>query len=156
MKHPISTNFTERGGFSQRDHDVRTLRHLYNIIISKKIISFNAFKELFPFHRFTASCIFFVVVQFPRPPPFRVPTFPRIMDFQPFLQIISATVITSLIIIAFQYVRKITHFPALCGERGIRTPGTVPGTHAFQACQINHSCTSPIFYRHCLKLRAAN
>jgi hypothetical protein len=31
-----------------------------------------------------------------------------------------------------------------CGERGIRTPGPASsGTHAFQACQLNHSCISP-------------
>lgn len=29
------------------------------------------------------------------------------------------------------------------GEEEIRTPGTVARTHAFQACQFNHSCTSP-------------
>src|SRR5512141_3470520 len=30
-----------------------------------------------------------------------------------------------------------------CGEGGIRTHGTVPGTHDFQSCQLNRSCTSP-------------
>lgn len=30
-----------------------------------------------------------------------------------------------------------------CGKGGIRTRGTVAGTHAFQACQLNHSCTFP-------------
>ena len=29
------------------------------------------------------------------------------------------------------------------GEMGIRTPGTVARTHAFQACSLNHSDTSP-------------
>ena len=29
------------------------------------------------------------------------------------------------------------------GEGGIRTPGTFYRTHAFQACTINHSDTSP-------------
>ena len=29
------------------------------------------------------------------------------------------------------------------GEGGIRTHGTLSGTHALQACQISHSCTSP-------------
>ncbi len=29
------------------------------------------------------------------------------------------------------------------GEGGIRTHGTVSRTHAFQACQFSHSCTSP-------------
>ena len=29
------------------------------------------------------------------------------------------------------------------GETGIRTLGDVAATHAFQACQFNHSCTSP-------------
>ena len=34
--------------------------------------------------------------------------------------------------------------PVLCGERGIRTLGTVPhSTHAFQACTLDHSVTSP-------------
>src|SRR5690606_814469 len=32
-----------------------------------------------------------------------------------------------------------------CGERGIRTLDTLSGIHAFQACQINHSCISPGF-----------
>ncbi len=30
----------------------------------------------------------------------------------------------------------------LCREEGIRTPGTVSRTHAFQACSLNHSDTS--------------
>lgn len=30
------------------------------------------------------------------------------------------------------------------GERGIRTPGTVPRTHAFQAGALSHSATSPL------------
>ena len=30
-----------------------------------------------------------------------------------------------------------------CGERGIRTLGTVTRTHAFQACSLSHSDTSP-------------
>ena len=29
------------------------------------------------------------------------------------------------------------------GEGGIRTPGKVAPTHAFQACSLNHSDTSP-------------
>ena len=29
------------------------------------------------------------------------------------------------------------------GEGGIRTPDTREGTHAFQACALNHSATSP-------------
>ena len=29
------------------------------------------------------------------------------------------------------------------GERGIRTPGTVTRTHAFQACSLSHSDISP-------------
>lgn len=29
------------------------------------------------------------------------------------------------------------------GERGIRTLDSVSGIHAFQACQLNHSCISP-------------
>ena len=29
------------------------------------------------------------------------------------------------------------------GEGGIRTHGTFPRTHAFQACTLNHSVTSP-------------
>ena len=29
------------------------------------------------------------------------------------------------------------------GERGIRTPDTVPRIHTFQACAFNHSATSP-------------
>ncbi len=32
------------------------------------------------------------------------------------------------------------------GEGGIRTRGTVPRTHAFQACSLNHSDTSPITF----------
>ncbi len=32
-----------------------------------------------------------------------------------------------------------------CGERGIRTLGTVSRTHAFQACSLSHSDTSPFF-----------
>ncbi len=31
----------------------------------------------------------------------------------------------------------------LRGEGGIRTHGTVSCTHALQACQFSHSCTSP-------------
>ena len=31
-----------------------------------------------------------------------------------------------------------------CGERGIRTLGTVTRTHAFQACSFSHSDTSPV------------
>ena len=39
-----------------------------------------------------------------------------------------------------------------CGERGIRTPGPASrGTHAFQACQLNHSCISP-----CIKRKLKN
>src|SRR5262245_17291858 len=30
-----------------------------------------------------------------------------------------------------------------CGEEGIRTPGTVAGTHDFQSCTFDHSVTSP-------------
>jgi hypothetical protein len=30
-----------------------------------------------------------------------------------------------------------------CGKGGIRTLGTREGTHAFQACQLSHSCTFP-------------
>ena len=33
------------------------------------------------------------------------------------------------------------------GEGGIRTRGTVAGTHAFQACRLSHSRTSPQKYR---------
>jgi hypothetical protein len=32
------------------------------------------------------------------------------------------------------------------GERGIRTPGTVSRTHAFQACALNHSAISPSIF----------
>ena len=32
---------------------------------------------------------------------------------------------------------------SLSGERGIRTPGTVTRTHAFQACSFSHSDISP-------------
>ena len=32
----------------------------------------------------------------------------------------------------------------LCGEEGIRTPETVSRLHAFQACALSHSATSPI------------
>ena len=30
------------------------------------------------------------------------------------------------------------------GEGGIRTLGTLSRTHAFQACALNHSATSPL------------
>jgi hypothetical protein len=33
----------------------------------------------------------------------------------------------------------------LGGERGIRTLDTVSRIHAFQACALNHSATSPIY-----------
>ena len=31
-----------------------------------------------------------------------------------------------------------------CGEEGIRTPDTFADIHAFQACALSHSATSPI------------
>ena len=36
-------------------------------------------------------------------------------------------------------------FSLLCGEEGIRTPETVSRLHAFQACALSHSATSPKF-----------
>ena len=35
----------------------------------------------------------------------------------------------------------------LSGEEGIRTLETLSSLHTFQACQFNHSCTSPVFLR---------
>ena len=34
-------------------------------------------------------------------------------------------------------------FSNSCGEEGIRTPETVSRLHAFQACALSHSATSP-------------
>ena len=34
-------------------------------------------------------------------------------------------------------------FGLVCGEEGIRTPETVSRLHAFQACALSHSATSP-------------
>ncbi len=34
-----------------------------------------------------------------------------------------------------------------CGEWGIRTLGTLSGTHAFQACSLSHSDNSPKNFR---------
>ena len=39
-------------------------------------------------------------------------------------------------------MRLLTH----SGEGGIRTPGTRKRTHAFQACSLNHSDTSPFWF----------
>ena len=42
---------------------------------------------------------------------------------------------------AFLFCVDKGHFP--CGEEGIRTLETLSSLHTFQACQFNHSCTSP-------------
>jgi hypothetical protein len=39
--------------------------------------------------------------------------------------------------------RKSAPTRRVSGKGGIRTRGAVTGTHAFQACQFNHSCTFP-------------
>ena len=41
------------------------------------------------------------------------------------------------------------------GEGGIRTPDTREGTHAFQACALNHSATSPAAKQHCVGVSSA-
>ena len=47
----------------------------------------------------------------------------------------------------FQDISKITQFFSLFAERGgFEPPVPFRGTHAFQACQLSHSCTSPVSY----------
>jgi hypothetical protein len=41
------------------------------------------------------------------------------------------------------YRSTLSFFTLSCGERGIRTLGTLAGTHAFQACSIGLSDISP-------------
>ena len=42
-----------------------------------------------------------------------------------------------------KYIDKQCFISFLCGEEGIRTPETVSRLHAFQACALSHSATSP-------------
>ena len=60
--------------------------------------------------------------------------------------------------LAFLYIKKARNlwfrafYENQCGEEGIRTPETFSRLHAFQACLLSHSSTSPLFYNKIAKV----
>jgi hypothetical protein len=75
-------------------------------------------------------------MNFPRPSAFCIGAFTFIVILDPFFNILGTSIIISTVVITFKDICEITHSSPLCGERGIRTPGTLLGYTRFPGVPV--------------------